>query len=265
MVDRSNIEKAIIIADRGYESFNNLAHIQEKGFFFLFRIKDGRCGIKSGLDLPQKEEFDVFFELNITRKQTNEVKKLCQDRNSYKYIPSDARFDYLQLKNRKAEVTVFYKLSFRIVRFKLSNNSYEVIITNLNKDEYPPARLKELYSSRWGIETSFRELKYTLGMLNFHTKKTICIYQEIYAHIIMYNFVSVITSHVIIDKNKCKYKYKANFSAAVHICRAFLKGNATSSDLEAVIANNIHPVRPDRHYVRIHTGKHSHGFTYRVA
>ena len=31
MVDHSNIPRALVIADRGYESYNNMAHIQEKG------------------------------------------------------------------------------------------------------------------------------------------------------------------------------------------------------------------------------------------
>lgn len=35
MVDRSNLEKVLLLADRGYESYNNLAHIQEKGWLFL--------------------------------------------------------------------------------------------------------------------------------------------------------------------------------------------------------------------------------------
>ena len=41
MVDRSAIESALLLADRGYESYNNLAHIQEKGWNFLIRMKDG--------------------------------------------------------------------------------------------------------------------------------------------------------------------------------------------------------------------------------
>ena len=49
MVDRSDIEKVLLLADRGYESYNNLAHIQEKGWFFLIRIKDNTNGITSPL------------------------------------------------------------------------------------------------------------------------------------------------------------------------------------------------------------------------
>ena len=52
MVDRSPIPKALVIADRGYESYHSMAHIQEKGWYYLIRIKDGTRGIKNGLDLP---------------------------------------------------------------------------------------------------------------------------------------------------------------------------------------------------------------------
>lgn len=39
MVDKSEIPKALVIADRGYESFNSMAHIQEKGWFFLYESR----------------------------------------------------------------------------------------------------------------------------------------------------------------------------------------------------------------------------------
>ena len=69
MVDRSDISKALVVADRGYESYNNMAHIQEKGWYFLIRIKDGKNGIKQGLDLPDSDEFDEKINLQLTRKQ----------------------------------------------------------------------------------------------------------------------------------------------------------------------------------------------------
>ena len=39
MVDRSPVENALIMMDRGYEGYNLLAHIQEKGWKFLLRVK----------------------------------------------------------------------------------------------------------------------------------------------------------------------------------------------------------------------------------
>ena len=79
---------------------------------------------------------------------------------------------------------MFYQLPFRILKIKLSNETYETIITNLSAEDFPLEEVKRLYSMRWGIETSFRDLKYPLGLLN----------QEIYVHLMLYNFVSLIMS-----------------------------------------------------------------------
>ena len=265
MVDRSYIHKALVIADRGYESYNNLAHIQEKGWYFLFRIKDGDYGIKQGLTLPDADCFDFKVELNLTRKQTNKIKELLKDKNHYRLVSGDMVFDYLPTNSRKIDPVKFYKLSFRIVRFALSEETFETIITNLPSNKYPPLEIKKLYESRWGIETSFRDLKYTMGMLNFHSKKVECIQQEIYAHLTMYNFAEMITSHVVIKKKQRKYTYKANFSVAAHMCKKFYRGITSPPDLETIISRNLVPIRPDRHRERYQSARIFRGFLYRVA
>lgn len=265
LVDCSEITKALIIADRGYESFNSMAHIQEKGWFFLIRVRDGNNGIKQGLDLPESDCFDVNISLKLTRKKTNAVKELLKDKNHYRMVSSTQPFDFSPLKNKKAEPTRFYELNFRIVRFPISEDIYETVVTNLDEDRYPAIEIKKLYASRWGIETSFRDLKYTVGLLNFHSKKVMCILQEIYAHMIMYNFAEMITSHVAIEKKQRKYTYKANFSVATHICRLFYREKTTPPDLEAIIAKNLIPIRPDRHRERNVKAKIFQGFLYRVA
>lgn len=102
-------------------------------------------------------------------------------------------------------------------------------------------------------------------MLNLHSKKVMCIQQEIYAHLIIYNFAEMITSHVVIEKKQRKYTYKANFSVATHMCRLFYREKTTSPDLETIIAKNLVPIRPERHQKRNLTVKIFHGFQYRVA
>ena len=171
----------------------------------------------------------------------------------------------MPLKNKKSDPVIFYELKFRIVRFPISDDSYETIITNLDSKRYTLSELKKLYAARWGIETSFRDLKYTIGLLDFHSKKAMCIHQEIYARLIMYNFAEMITSHVVIEKKQRKYTYKANFSVAAQMCRLFYQGKTTSPNLETIIARNIIPIRPDRHRERKLTVKVFHGFLYRVA
>lgn len=265
MVDQSDISSAIVLADRGYESYNCFAHIQEKGWKFLFRVKDGTGGIVSGLNLPDSEEFDVNFELKLTRKQTNEIKELLKDRNHYKKLKNYHDFDYLPAKNRKQEEAKLYPLRIRVVRFKLNEKSIETIITNLDADDFPADEIKTLYAKRWGIETSFRKLKYTIGLLHFHAKKVEYIYQEIFARMIIYNLTELVISHVVMEKKDRKYAYQANFSTAVHICRQYFRGNVSPPNVETLIARLILPIRPGRSLPRNPAPRKAASFYYRVA
>ena len=269
LADSSPIEKALVIVDRGYESYNTFAHIHERGWFYLARIKDGKNGIASELHLPYEDEFDLEISLNLTRSFTNEARELCRDKNHYRYVPPTMKFDYLPLlTGTYGTRPVFYNIRYRIVRVRITEELVETLITNLPADQYPPVKLKELYAMRWGIETSFRSLKYTVGMLHFHSKKAECIFQEMYAALIVYNFTEWITAQVIIHKSKLKHTYKINFSAAVHICRKFLAEKMHPPDVESLIAKYIIPIRPNRKYER-RLSKHSKGaainFTYRIA
>ena len=269
MAEDSAIENALVIADRGYEAYNNLAHLQERGWFYLIRIKDGRTGIVSGLDIPNADEFDLEISMNLTRSLTNEVKELCKDKNHYRYIPQNMNFDYLPLlKGTYGTKPVFYNLNYRVVRVRINDELMETLVTNLPVEQYPPDKLKELYALRWGIETSFRSLKYTVGMLHYHSKKAECIFQEVFASLIIYNFTEWITVQVIIQKPKCKHAYKVNFTAAVHLCRKLLSEKMHPPDVEALIAKYIVPIRPDRKYERrlSKRGKVTAiNFTYRIA
>ena len=213
MVDRSSLEKVLLIADRGYEGYNLLAHVQEKGWKFLIRVKDIHTigGFTSGLTLPDTGEFDLYIDLSLTTKASKDIKELCNDRNRYRYIPPTTTFDFLPKKNRKYQPAVFYKLPFRIVRVKITDDTYETVVTNLDARNFPADELKKLYNMRWGIETSFRELKYTVGLLHFHAKKVEHICQEVFARLIMYNFSELITSYVVIQKNKQKIPLQSQF------------------------------------------------------
>lgn len=242
MVDRSPIQgKTIVIADRGYESYNNFAHLERKGWSYVIRVKDlNSKGILSGLHLPSGGEFDTDVHLTLTKKQTKEIKAQPE---KYKFVPSTSTFDFLDLQEN-----LYYPIFFRVVRFVLPTGDYETVITNLSADDFPPDALKSIYHLRWGIETSFRALKYTVGLTNFHAKKQESIVQEIFARMILYNFAEMVTSHVIISQMDKQHPYQVNFTVAVHVCRYFLrsKDEEPPPDVEALIRKNILPIRPHR-------------------
>lgn len=263
MVDRTSLDVPVLfVADRGFESYNNMAHVQNAGAYFLIRIKDRtHGGIACSIDLPDEDEFDVSCELLLTRKQSASGKE-----SGEKYLPHNIVFDFLPPRSQKNVPMTPFPLSVRFVRLKTSDNSYELLATNLDASSFPPDELKKLYALRWGIETSFRHLKYSLGLLHFHSKKTEYILQEIFAKLTMYNFAELITSLVVIQKKHRKLSYKANFSAAIHICRNFLLKNVSPFTLEALISKHLLPFRPGRSAPRKMVSSHKAvSFIYRLA
>lgn len=85
-------------------------------------------------------------------------------------------------------------------------------------------RIKAIYSMIWGIETSFRDLKYIVGMLRFHSRKSIFVTQEVYATLLMHNMTVVVSQCVEIPQKERNYEYKVRFSAAVCIVKSLLTG-----------------------------------------
>lgn len=258
MMERSPLVKAILIADRGYENYNVMAHAINKGWKFVIRIKDiGSNGIASGLKLPKSDTFDTDISLTFTRQQAKAKKEA-----GYKFMPTCQTFDYLPVKSKDT-----YALSFRIVRFPISDDSYEVLLTNLNRHDFSIETLKEIYNLRWGIETSFRELKYAIGLTSFHARKVDYIKQEVFARLLLYNYCELITTHVIVQmKNKDKTK-QVNFTVAIYICREYLrqKRNLSPPDVIKLIEKHILPVRPGRKDPRKVKPQASVSFLYRVA
>ncbi|MEA5095490.1 IS4 family transposase IS1675 [bioreactor metagenome] len=254
MVDRSDIkEQTIVIADRGYESYNVFEHIAKKGWYYVIRVKDIKStGITSGLSLPNQKEFDVEQSVLLTRKHRTSKK--------YRFMAAKQNFDYLPVGDKG-----IYPINFRVVRFAISENNYEVIITNLTEDKFPADKIKEIYHMRWGIETSFRELKYAIGLTSFHSKKATYIIQEIFARLTMYNFCEIITTHVVIQQKDRKYSYQVNFTIAILICMHYFRNDVSPPDVEALIQKNILPIRNGRKDTRKVRAKSAVSFIYRVA
>ncbi|MFL2137206.1 transposase, partial [Ruoffia sp. FAM 24228] len=82
--------------------------------------------------------------------------------------------------------------------------------------------LKELYHLRWGIETSFRDLKHSVDLEYLHTKESSQIYQEIYAILITYNFTMRLVGQVKFPKKKRHWDYQVNVKMAFRLYRRYL-------------------------------------------
>ena len=267
MIDRyQGNSKAIFIADRGFESYNIFAHVIEKESFFLVRVKDlESTGILSSEQMRAKlpnnqESFDETVTIILTRKQTKDVKA---NPEKYRFLPVNSTFDFLDLYSRQ-----FYEIKLRTLRFPISENAYEFIVTNLPPEKFSLDDIRELYHMRWGIETSFRELKYAIGLTHFHSRKLDYIKQEIWARLILYNFCEAITIRTVNPKSNRlrKYLYQLNYTRAIHICRFFLSiRKGAPPDVESLISRELLPVRPGRSDPRKVKFQSAVSFLYRVA
>lgn len=241
MVDRSAISgPVILLADRGYQACNNLAHLERKGWKYLIRLRDKNRAVAYGLKLPDTAQFDIPVQITLGRQTVRQLERQgLVVPASYYRVPPQMTFDDLEPNS-----TGFAALSFRIVRIETENNGTELLITNLDPRRFPPAALKRLYAMRWGIETSFRSLKYAVGLIHLHAKKPDLVLQEIFASFLIFNFTQASIWVVDTTQNSSMYKCHVNFSDAVFACCTFLR--EPISDPLPLLRRKLLPVRPGR-------------------
>ncbi len=245
MTDRSGIAAPVILlADRNYEAYNNFAHLEKKGWRYLIRLKDSNRKNAYGVTLPDQREFDLPVRIplgRLTERQLRQRGLPVPER--YCRIPNHMTFDYLG-----PESEDLYTFSARIVRLKLAGGNTQMLITNLDPAQFPLPELKVLYAKRWGIETSFRELKYTVGLIHLHSRKSDLVLQEIYAAFTIFNFAQAVSWSVDEDGGRSKYQRRVNFSHAVYLCCEALRCKA--NDISGLLERTLQPCRPNRSYPR---------------
>lgn len=137
----------------------------------------GYCSYNNMAHVIEKEQYFVFRTKDITSKGLI---------GNFVFPDSDT-FD----------ITVKYD----------SEGTYECLVTNLPEKKFSAEKLKEIYNSRWGIESSFRKLKYTIGLSHYHSYKPDFIKQEIWAKFIAYNATELLIAHTVVTHGKRKYSY----------------------------------------------------------
>ena len=186
-------------------------------------------------------------------------------------------------KGTKDEELVMSRDSFplRMVRVWLDESrkngeqAYEILATNLPRDEFPAECFRELYHMRWRIETAFQVLKDRLQLENFSGTKPVLLEQDIYSTVYVSNVCEDIARDIEHEQaERLKNDYKHRMAVNRSLCIGILKNDLIYILLEKdpkvkeelfhrmykEISENIVPVRPDRHYERTKrnvTGKYS--------
>lgn len=256
MIQRNQTgHRTIYICDRGYPSMNLMAHIIKNDQYFLFRCKPPQShdSMFRHFQLPEDQEFCVSKTIYVTRSHKRNFRTKS---DIYKCISSKYKFDFIDVNDKES----LYELSFKIVCVRLDTGNYEYLITNLPTPSLTLKDFKELYSLRWSEETSFRRLKYALGLVYFHSYKRNFVLQELYARLIMHNFTALMAACAE-KKLKCsadnKWEYRISFENAVHVSKEYLKNKMINRDVINLLQRCLSIVRPDRQAPRKVKSQHA--------
>ena len=135
MVDRSPIsDPVLLLADRNYEAYNNLAHLEKRGWKYVIRLRDkGRASV-GGMQLPCQPEFDFSARLTLGRLTERQLERRgLSVPKPYYHIPTGVTFDFLEPGSNG-----FYSLSVRVVRLCLPSGQTVTLLTNLDAGHSRP-------------------------------------------------------------------------------------------------------------------------------
>jgi len=155
----------------------------------------------------------------------------------------------------------------RVIKFHLTSEIEEVLITNLFDESMKIQDFKELYFKRWGIEIKYDELKNRLEIENFTGTTKIAIEQDFYASIYLSNMIELARkdsdeiAKVERENKETKYEYRTNLNILIGSLKDKLimmyleesprKRNKIYKEIMQKVSRSSIPIRPNRQNPRI--------------
>lgn len=277
MLSRLECGKYIVLMDRGYLSFNMIQHCNvNKDCYYVIRSKTGFTAIKEISQLPD-EEYDGILDCWVTT--SNHFYTQNKDHLNI-HLVNHVNHQYKKFKSKNSkdnswDFKQFCHVRFRVCKFRINpddapnKEQWEVLVTNLDADKFPLERMKELYNLRWGIEKSFKTLKYDDCGIQFHSKKDEFVKMELYAHLIAYNVIMSMVNQAYAPhpKSKSNSEYQINLSMAFFIVHFLLGTGSPKKYYETMlymISRFAGIIRPNRNYQRKMHPRSAVVFNYRL-
>lgn len=163
-------EPQIWIFDRGFPSLSLIQKLLKHQLHFVMRVSS-----------------HFLKEVNAFRKS--------------KYVD---RMIHIEYSNRRATLNHVHsdgigEFDLRCVRIKLSSGEDEIIITDLDRKEFPKRDIKEIYRLRRGIETGFNYLKNAVFVEEFVSRTENGLAQDYFVSLLVYNFATCICGSMYPD------------------------------------------------------------------
>lgn len=167
----SLLEDTLLILDRGYPSYALFKLLISRNINFIIRVPASFNKVVQQFVKSGKEEDVVTFSSN------NKINK--------------------SLKGNNIELPDQDPINLRIIRFKTPANTTEILVTTLDKTEFPIDLVAEGYLLRWRVEVDYFFLKNEQQFEVFSGYKAICISQDLYAACVLFN---ILTQYIYLCK-----------------------------------------------------------------
>lgn len=179
-IEDNKLKNIIIVADRAYFKYEFFEYLNEKDIKYVIRIKDNS---------------HLINDLNKNNKQYELITKLIK---SNRFIKCDYKTNkvYCSKKSEPMYVT--------------KNTTYN-LITNLPfNEEYNDDRVKEIYNSRWKVETFFKFIKKNYKFSYMCEKKEMQYKKLIAIELILTYFVKIIKHYYLSTLKNNNVRTKRN-------------------------------------------------------
>lgn len=223
---------AVLLTDRGFASYNNLALCQQFGMDAVMRLHQARkVDLRKGKRLGKNERLVVWKRPKRTAHWSPE---------EWNALPET--------------------LTLRIVRVQISVPGFRVqsfwlVTTLLDPVRYDKQALAELYLRRWHAELFLRDIKTSMGMEELRCKTPAMVEKELLLFIIAHNLIRLLIAEAGILHHRLPHQI--SFKAAADSIRQYRHALSSCSgqpqrlrqiitDLLRVIASATVADRPGR-------------------
>ena len=224
----------IFLGDKGFCSYYDLANLKKRGV-------DSVITLARRHPLTAENAVKVLGENDLLIKWEKPVwnKRAAYTHEQWKALPQN-------LSVRQIHVTVSVP-GFR-------TESFYIITTLTDAEQYTAKELAELYLQRWQVELFFRDIKTTMGMDILRGKTPEMIEKEIIMHFIAYNSIRMLMyeaaeeTGVPVERLSFKGALQALRQWEPHFLSRFSKRKRTQMirALYDAIAGAVVPYRPER-------------------
>lgn len=222
----------IVLADRGFSSYSNLALCQQQGLDAVMRLHQARkIDLRQGKRLGKEDRLVLWERPQIQKGWTQQ---------QWDALPG--------------------AIAVRLLRLHIQNRGFRpqqlVIVTTLTDPKiYTKEDLADLYYQRWQVELYFRDIKTSMQMEQLRCKKPDGVEKEMIMFAIAYNLL-----RLLIVQAACQYhllprqiSFKATADTLRHYRQAFRASRGKPREVDRlwlemleVITHQIVGDRPNR-------------------